>query len=296
MVNEGITLDKGLDSDKSIDDNTLIEQQDGSSSSGHAADVERARVDKVVFDTENAVVGTSFDTDTLTEVHHSNNDTIENMFALRIQNHEKIEVENCTKVNHEAQQANSLLTKELERYKDKEKHFSKETTNESKYCKKIKLLNKEISNLKSQACQKEKSFHKENEKYVEHIAQTFHMLLPEEDNVNMGKKGLGFENQNDVENPFVLNKAKELTPNLYNIDEMGKVLLSDHKIIYKEELKCEAGKRLKVKQRKSPLSYHGFVYGETQFEEPPKVHLKRIQVNLKKYLEQAQLVNYDPKL
>ncbi|GJU33679.1 putative reverse transcriptase domain-containing protein [Tanacetum coccineum] len=34
-------------------------------------------------------------------------------------------------------------------------------------------------------------------------AQNFHMLLPKEDNVNTGKKGLGFENQNDVENPFV---------------------------------------------------------------------------------------------
>ncbi|GJS32526.1 hypothetical protein Tco_0530908 [Tanacetum coccineum] len=115
------------------------------------------------------------------------------------------------------------------------------------------------------------------------------MLLPKEDNVNTGKLSLGFENQNDIENPFVLNKDKELTPSLYNIDEMGKELLSDHKIISEEELKCKAKKCLKVKHRKSPLSYHGFVYGETQFEEPPKVLLKRRQVNLKKDLEQAQL-------
>ncbi|GJX24536.1 hypothetical protein Tco_0230832 [Tanacetum coccineum] len=73
----------------------------------------------------------------------------------------------------------------------------------------------------------------------------------------------------------ILNKAKELTPSLYSIDEMGQDLLSDHKIIFKEELKCEAEKRLKVKQRKSMLSYHGFVYGLTQFEEPSKVPLKR---------------------
>ncbi|GJW61785.1 hypothetical protein Tco_0111120 [Tanacetum coccineum] len=122
------------------------------------------------------------------------------------------------------------------------------------------------------------------------------MLLLKEDNVQMGKQGLGFENKNDVENPSLLNKVKELAPCLYNIDEMGQDLLSDHKIISEEELKCEAEKRLKVKQRKSLLSYHGFVYGETQFEEPPKVPLKRRNVNLKKHLEQAQLSNYDPKL
>ncbi|GJY07930.1 hypothetical protein Tco_0374984 [Tanacetum coccineum] len=80
------------------------------------------------------------------------------------------------------------------------------------------------------------------------------MLLPKEDNVNTRKQGLSFKIQNDVENPFILNKAKGLTPSLYNIDEMGKDLLSDHKIISEEELKCEAEKRLKVKQRKSPLS------------------------------------------
>ncbi|GJU45389.1 hypothetical protein Tco_1202655 [Tanacetum coccineum] len=220
----------------------------------------------------------------------------------------KCEVENYTKVNGEAQQANALLTKELEKYKENEKHLAKETKNDSEYCKKIKLLNKEISNLKSQACQKEKTFHEENEKYDQYVepllrrknelenknqeflkqindlknkllkmgqpTQTFHMLLPKEDNVNTGKKGLGFEIQNNVENHFIMNKDKELTPSLYNIDEMGKDLLFDHKIISEEELKCEGEKRLKVKQRKSPLSYHGFVYGETQFKEPPKVPLK----------------------
>ncbi|GJW48934.1 actin-binding, cofilin/tropomyosin type protein, partial [Tanacetum coccineum] len=159
-------------------------------------------------------------------IHHSNNDSFENVFAPEIQNHAQLEVENI------------LIS---------------------------------IAKLMGQT------------------AQTFHMLLPKEDNVNTGKHGLGFENQNDVENPFILNKAKELTPSLYDNDEMGKDLLSDHKIISKEELACEAEKRLKVKQRKSPLSHHGFVYGETQFEEPLIVSLKRRQVNLKKHLEQAQL-------
>ncbi|GKB53952.1 hypothetical protein Tco_0904705 [Tanacetum coccineum] len=81
------------------------------------------------------------------------------------------------------------------------------------------------------------------------------------------KKGLGFENKNDVENPFVLSKAKELTPSLYNIDEIGKDLFSDDEIISEEEFECKVEKRLKVKQRKSPLSYHSFLYGEIQFEE-----------------------------
>ncbi|GJS05522.1 hypothetical protein Tco_0322030 [Tanacetum coccineum] len=59
----------------------------------------------------------------------------------------------------------------------------------------------------------------------------------------------------DVEKYNKVN-PKELVPCLYNIDEMGKDELSDPKIISKEELKCEAKKRLKVKHRKSPLSYH----------------------------------------
>ncbi|GJT84641.1 hypothetical protein Tco_1066358 [Tanacetum coccineum] len=136
--------------------------------------------------------------------------------------------------------------------------------------------------------------------------QTLRMLLPKEDNVNTGKQGLCFKNQNDDVNPSLLNKARELAPCLYNIDEMGKDLLLNHKIISEEELKCEAEKRLKVKQRKSPLSYHGFVYAETQFEEQPKVLLKRRNIfmkkhleqtqNLKEHLEQAQLRDHDPKL
>ncbi|GJV08651.1 hypothetical protein Tco_1346307, partial [Tanacetum coccineum] len=65
------------------------------------------------------------------------------------------------------------------------------------------------------------------------------MLLPKEDNVNTGKHGLGFENKSDDENTSLLNKTKALAPFLYNIDEMGKELISDHKIISEEELKAE---------------------------------------------------------
>nr|GFA92545.1 hypothetical protein [Tanacetum cinerariifolium] len=194
-------------------------------------------------------------------------------FFTSLINNLKCDVEKCNEVNREAQQANALLTNELE--------IAKDMTIESEYYKKIKLLNDEVSYLKSQACKKDKTFAKENEKYDEYTDQTLRMLRPKEDNVNMGKQGLGFKNQNDDVNLSLLNKAKELTPYLYNIEEMGKDELSNHKIISEEELKSEAEKRLKVKQSKSQLSYHGFLYAETQFEEPPKVHLKRRNVNLK---------------
>ncbi|GJT83335.1 hypothetical protein Tco_1057677 [Tanacetum coccineum] len=69
--------------------------------------------------------------------------------------------------------------------------------------------------------------------------ETFHMLLLKDDNV-MGKQGLGIENKNYIANPNILNKAKELTPSLYSIDEIGKEFLSDHKTIAEEELKHEA--------------------------------------------------------
>ncbi|GJY16654.1 hypothetical protein Tco_0387076 [Tanacetum coccineum] len=72
--------------------------------------------------------------------------------------------------------------------------------------------------------------------------QTLRMLLPKEDNVQTGKQGIGFEYQNDNVNPSVLNKAKELASCFYNIDEIRKDLLSDHKINSEEELKCEAEK------------------------------------------------------
>ncbi|GJV68330.1 hypothetical protein Tco_1483839 [Tanacetum coccineum] len=213
----------------------------------------------------------SNDSDTILEVHH---DMFENMFVHGIQNHEQPKSipntyvvnennynvisdipnmdpdkgkEEHDDVNREAQQMNALLTNKLERYKEKEKYFAKETTIEFEYCTKIKLLNDEISNLKSQAFQNDKAFARENGKFDElqksgQTNQTLRMLLPKEDNINTGKHGLGFENKNNVENLNLLNKAKEFAPCLYNIDEMGKESLSDHKIIFEGELKCEAEK------------------------------------------------------
>ncbi|GKE12418.1 hypothetical protein Tco_1415969, partial [Tanacetum coccineum] len=48
-------------------------------------------------------------------------------FFVSLINNLKCDVEKCNKVNHESQQANALLTNDLERYKEKEKHFAKET-------------------------------------------------------------------------------------------------------------------------------------------------------------------------
>ncbi|GKE58967.1 hypothetical protein Tco_1498152, partial [Tanacetum coccineum] len=77
----------------------------------------------------------------------------------------KCDIEKCNEVNREAQQANALLKNKLERYKEKEKHFAKDMTIETGYYKKIKLSNDEISYLKSQACEKDKTFAKENGKF-----------------------------------------------------------------------------------------------------------------------------------
>ncbi|GJU74438.1 hypothetical protein Tco_1265843 [Tanacetum coccineum] len=142
-------------------------------------------------------------------------------FLATLINNLKCDVEKCNEANHEAQQANALLSNELEKYKEKEKHFANDKTIESEYCKKIKLLNDEISNLKAQACEKDKTFAMENENYDEFVKpllnsknelekknqeflkqindldnrlqkvgqtdQTLRMLLPKDGNVNTGK-------------------------------------------------------------------------------------------------------------
>ncbi|GKE42661.1 hypothetical protein Tco_1469945 [Tanacetum coccineum] len=207
QVNEGIALDASLVSKESTYDNTtLIEQQDESISSGYDAD-EKEPVDKAIFDIENADVRPSFDINTLNEVHHSNNDTLENVFAHGIQNHEQFE--SISDIYVVSENNNNIIS--------------------------------DIPDM---------------DPNIGQTTQTLHMLLPKEDNVNTGKHGFGFENQNDAENPFVPNKAKELTPSLYDIDKIGQDLSVDHKIISKEELESEIENYLKVKQRKSPLSYH----------------------------------------
>nr|GEX24538.1 hypothetical protein [Tanacetum cinerariifolium] len=184
----------------------------------------------------------SSDINTTSKVHR---DTFDNLFA--------------EKVKHDVLQANVLLTNKLENVFVNDKVF----VNESEYYKMIKLLKEEITNLKSQAYQKKRHFPVRTKSMMRQTDQTLCMVLPSEDMVKMGRQGLGFDDHNDVVNPSLLDKAKELVPNLYNAKKIGTDLPSDHKIISEDELKCENEKCLNVKHYKSPLSYHGFVYGET---------------------------------
>ncbi|GJU73864.1 hypothetical protein Tco_1265269 [Tanacetum coccineum] len=158
---------------------------------GNDADAKKMLVDMIASNIENDDIGTSYDNDTVSK----NNSDI----TLDIPNMDPDRGKEEHDVNSEAQQANALLKNELEKYKEKEIHFAKDNTIESEYCKKIKLLNDEISYFKSQACEKYMTFAKENEKYDElqkagQTDQTLRMSLPKEDNVYTGKQGLAFEN------------------------------------------------------------------------------------------------------
>ncbi|GJZ44263.1 hypothetical protein Tco_0591518 [Tanacetum coccineum] len=162
----------------------------------------------------NADIGPSYDYDIVTK----------RAFFAALINNLKCDVEKCNEVNREAQQENGLLTNEIERYKEKEKHFAKDMIIESEYRKKIKLLNDEISYFKSQAYEKDKTFAKKNEKYDEYVqplfrkendlkrkfrvlkldnrrrkgGQTDHtlrLLHPKEDNVRAQRAMLKFEKQ-----------------------------------------------------------------------------------------------------
>ncbi|GKC22865.1 hypothetical protein Tco_1025015 [Tanacetum coccineum] len=174
-------------------------------------------------------IGSSYDSDTVTKAPHSSNDTFQNVFAHGIQSHEQLEsIPDTYKVNEN----NSNIISDIPNMnpdRNKEEHDDVDYEQQRSFfpslinnlkcdvekCNEIKLLNDEISYLKSQACEKDKTFAKENEKYDElrkvgQTDQTLRMLLPKDDNVQTGKHGLGFENQNDNVNPSVLNKAKEL--------------------------------------------------------------------------------------
>ncbi|GJV47081.1 hypothetical protein Tco_1437293 [Tanacetum coccineum] len=182
LVNEGIALDDSLVSKESIDDNpTLTEQQDESNSLGYDVDAEKERVDKAILDVENVVVRSSFDRDTLTEVHHSNNDTLEYVLAHGIQNHEQPESISDTYVVSEEEHDD--VDNEQERV----------------------IFASLVNNLK---CEVEKCTKVDREAQTD-CSDSSH-VASKEDSVNTRKQGLGFENQTDVENPYILNKAKEL--------------------------------------------------------------------------------------
>ncbi|PWA62709.1 hypothetical protein CTI12_AA361260 [Artemisia annua] len=129
-------------------------------------------------------------------------------------------------------------------------------------------------------------------------SQTLNMLPTRDEDINTQTSGIGFENIDHVENekPGFLNKVQKLTPILYNANDMGKELSTDLLFEFEDILKSEEEKRLKVKQRKTPFSYHGFVYGCTQLTDIPKEPFKRKDTNVKRFFKEAQLATYDAKL
>ncbi|PWA93365.1 hypothetical protein CTI12_AA071290 [Artemisia annua] len=128
--------------------------------------------------------------------------------------------------------------------------------------------------------------------------QTLHMLPTKDEDINKRISGIGFENIDHLENekPGFLNKVKKLTPILYNAEDMGKELSTDLLFESQDILKSEEEKRLKVKQSKTPFSYHGFVYGCTQLTDIPNGSFKRKDTNVKRYFKEAQLATYDATL
>ncbi|GJS56473.1 retrovirus-related pol polyprotein from transposon TNT 1-94 [Tanacetum coccineum] len=108
LVTEGIALDASLVDEKSTVDSTTSSHQNESNSSwnecsrsrygnisydnessslvDNAIDAEKILVDTVAFDIKYDDIGPSYDSDTVSEVHH---DTFKNMFANEIQSHEQ---------------------------------------------------------------------------------------------------------------------------------------------------------------------------------------------------------------
>ncbi|GJV03871.1 zf-CCHC domain-containing protein [Tanacetum coccineum] len=172
---------KYADIGPSYDNDTMFEVHHETSENVFAHGIQNHEQHELVPDTymlnennSNIISDTpNLDPDRGKKEHDDVDNEKERALSASLVNNLKCEVENCTKVNREAQQTNALLTKELERYKKKEKHFAKVTSIESEYCKKIKLLNDEILNLKSQAYQNDKTFAKENKKYDENYVRKF---------------------------------------------------------------------------------------------------------------------------
>ncbi|GKB74056.1 hypothetical protein Tco_0935468, partial [Tanacetum coccineum] len=142
-----------------IKDENISSDKESSSSEGNNVDAD---------------IGPSNDNDIVTEVPHSNNDTFEDVFDHGIQRHE---LPKSIPDTYEVNENNTNIIFDIPNMdpdRDKEEHDDvdyeqQHKTIESEYYKKIKLLNDEISNLKSQACEKDKTFAKENEKYYEYV-------------------------------------------------------------------------------------------------------------------------------
>ncbi|PWA54815.1 hypothetical protein CTI12_AA432160 [Artemisia annua] len=119
-------------------------------------------------------------------------------------------------------------------------------------------------------------------------SQTLNMMPTKDDDVSKRTFGIGFENTDHLEKnlknekPCFLNKVQKLTPSLYDAEKLGKGLSTDVLFNSEDEEKSKEEKRLKVKQRKTPFSYHGFMYGCTQLTHIPKAPFKRKDTNVKR--------------
>ncbi|GJT30326.1 hypothetical protein Tco_0910601 [Tanacetum coccineum] len=244
LVTEDTTLEANLSIDRAaldaslvteeMDDNSVVkESTDDSVTSSKQLDESSSS-----WNNADADIGPSYDSDTVSEVHH---DMFENVFAHGIQNHEQPESITDTYMVNENNNNIIFDIPNMDLDRGKEEHDDVDYEQQRAFFASL------IKNLKCDV------------KKCNKTDQTLRMLLPKEDNVQSRKQGLGFENKNDVENPCLLNKAKELAPCLYNIEEMGKDELSDHKIILEEELKCEA--------EKFKSESHSHVYENAIFEQ-----------------------------
>ncbi|GKC85898.1 hypothetical protein Tco_1141615 [Tanacetum coccineum] len=203
LVTEGIALDASLVAKQSTVDSTTSSKQhnesngsrnkcsksgneniryenESSSSRDNATYAEKTLVDTVAFDIEYADIEPSYDNDTVSEVHH---DTFENVFAHGIQNYEQpksipdtyVVNENNSNIIFDIPNMDPDRGKEEHDYVDYEKQRAlyvsliNNLKCDVEKCNKINLLNDEISNHKSQACEKDKTFAKENDKYDEYV-------------------------------------------------------------------------------------------------------------------------------
>ncbi|PWA55146.1 hypothetical protein CTI12_AA434670 [Artemisia annua] len=186
--------------------------------------------------------------------------------------------------------------------------------------KKVEALLKENSDLKSENSRLQKTtsnfdivntkLENENQEFLKRAnylenklrklgqnTQTLNMMPTKDDDVSKRTSRIGFDNtdhleknlENDLKNekPCFLNKVQNLTPSLYAAEKLEKGLSTDVLFNSEDEEKYEEEKRLKVKQRKTPFSYHGFVYGCTQLTDIPKAPFKRKDTNMKRYFKEA---------
>ncbi|PWA48525.1 hypothetical protein CTI12_AA486350 [Artemisia annua] len=190
-------------------------------------------------------------------------------------------------LNHRKVQA---LLKENSDLKSENSRLQKTTSN-------FNSVNTKLEN-ENQEFLKRTNDHENKLRKLGQTSQTLNMLPTRGENINTQTSGIGFENIDHVENakPGFLNKVQKLTPIIYNANDMGKELSTDLLFESEDILKSEDEKRLKVKQRKTPFSYHGFVYGCTQLTDIPKEPFKRKDTNVKRFFKEAQLATYDAKL